>query len=413
MRELALALAVLAIPGSILADGPPDLSLTLRVRQQTVITSAPVVLSLEIRNTSNHEVILPWPEFIDRFITTEIEDRHQGTVTMCHPGLALGAGKFPGGLLKHGESLHVELTTHVVDGQVVPIVLKPGQLKVRCTYDGSRIPAAYECFEGKVSSRVVPVDVRTAAEHFPQLHGRFDFCEQRLLSPNRNVRIDLLARVWNGPLDPESEKLLRYFLHDPDGHIQVAMAFFTLATHDLSISRDELPRNIFGFDQLNKRALDARLKEWRRFLGTQAPTGGMSALALGVFGDKGDFPALRTQTEHANIFLRFCAAVALIHLGDETFGEAALRRISLRGLGDGYVLKAYLILHRRGDRDAVPGLVKRIVSLRHKQIAPDASVLKLLAAMTGEWHDDAVGWGRWLERRNATSVNAARKGSVR
>ncbi|MBT3374009.1 MAG: hypothetical protein HN742_28055 [Lentisphaerae bacterium] len=111
-----------------------------------------ITLKLKITNVSPEPVDLPWPRFIDQFITS-VQRASDGTVTrVAHTGLALGHGKYPGGLLQPSESMSVDLT-HVFDA--------PGVHRVKCELRTTREACPWWSFwEGCVDTEELRVAVR-------------------------------------------------------------------------------------------------------------------------------------------------------------------------------------------------------------------------------------------------------------
>lgn len=82
-----------------LAEGRPEarhsdhlLELILKPPATTALVGQPTVLPLHIRNVSSASVNLPWPMFIDQFITSELRAPDGGVEKVNHDqGLALAA----------------------------------------------------------------------------------------------------------------------------------------------------------------------------------------------------------------------------------------------------------------------------------------------------------------------------------
>ena len=135
------------------AHSGPILELTLSV-PPPVVAGQPSRMILKIKNVSTTSVNLPWPRFIDQFVTSEIKDADGTTRTVKHQGGALGHGRYPGGDLKPGATSTVELSL------TFP---RTGVTEVRCILEPSRKATPWWSFwEGRVESNTVKVDVSAA-----------------------------------------------------------------------------------------------------------------------------------------------------------------------------------------------------------------------------------------------------------
>ncbi|MEQ1936308.1 MAG: hypothetical protein ABL962_20830, partial [Fimbriimonadaceae bacterium] len=111
MKALLLASALLTSTASASSMSP---LLALRVEMSTgaVVAGAEAPLKVFILNTTEAPIDLPWPKWIDGYITTDssLVNGKRAPASIKHKGLALGHGKYPGGSLLPGKEMAVDLT---------------------------------------------------------------------------------------------------------------------------------------------------------------------------------------------------------------------------------------------------------------------------------------------------------------
>jgi hypothetical protein len=127
------------------------LRMNLRQPSRPAPPEETVILRLQIRNVSSAPVDLPWPKFIDQFITSEIQSPDGAANRVKHTGLALGHGRYPGGDLHPPEVMIVELP-HTFPA--------PGRYTVKCILEPTREGCPWWSFwEGRVESNRISVEI--------------------------------------------------------------------------------------------------------------------------------------------------------------------------------------------------------------------------------------------------------------
>ncbi len=113
----------------------------------------PVMLTLELTNVSAAPVNLPWPGYVDGFVTSQIRAADGAVTTIEHPGGALGHGEYPGGDLAADESITLQLE-HVFAAV--------GDVTVVCVLDTTVVAGSniWGLWEGRAESPAVTVRVR-------------------------------------------------------------------------------------------------------------------------------------------------------------------------------------------------------------------------------------------------------------
>ena len=117
-----------------------------------VVAGQPVLLTLKLTNVSSLPINLPWPKFIDQFITSTVTSS-DGTVSeITHPGGSLGHGKYPGGDVRIGAVISV-LLSHTFHSQ--------GRFQVKCTLDTSPLHGhnIWDVWEGRAESNTITIMV--------------------------------------------------------------------------------------------------------------------------------------------------------------------------------------------------------------------------------------------------------------
>jgi hypothetical protein len=297
-----------------------------------------------------------------------------------------------------------------------PLVLVATSLLVSCDHRPTPPPSSPDA---GVAQPCTPVTVPTAdavpaipppvvppAGAIPGACGQrisLPFAEQKLRSPNARVRHDL---VWR--LDPyETEPYLRALLADPEPTVR-EKAFEHLASNGFAVDRKEVPRGLKGLDPADPAGLQRRLEDLRSAvraapLQSSDAIPGHAAVLVGVFGDASDLQSLMNLTGHANVFVRFSAANALLALGAPEPAKATLRRIAdVPTAPDNlfYKRNALSVLSRLKDSGATAQLIDFLSELEPSAELNARShyvtLLSVLAAVHCVWHDDAAGWRQWL-----------------
>ena len=128
----------------------PVLEATLE-HPRKAVAGTDLTVALRLENVSSHPVNLPWPKYIDQFVTSEVTAPDGKLQKVKHSGLALGHGKYPGGDLKPGEALTVQVPHKFAEG---------GRYQVKCVLETSRKGTPWWNFwEGRVESNPVTIIV--------------------------------------------------------------------------------------------------------------------------------------------------------------------------------------------------------------------------------------------------------------
>lgn len=118
-----------------------------------VVADQPVFLTFKLVNVSSSTINLPWPRFIDQFITSEIKSPEGAAWRIKHPGGSLGHGRYPGGDIKPGAVFNINLL------HTFP---RHGHYEVKCILDTSSLSGhnIWNIWEGRVESNTITVKVR-------------------------------------------------------------------------------------------------------------------------------------------------------------------------------------------------------------------------------------------------------------
>jgi hypothetical protein len=161
---LVILLVLLGAVSRTAAEGESDsdekdkaiLSVQVVLPDKAIPAQTRVRLPIKIRNISDKDVNLPWPKFIDQFIRTESTAQDKTVLTVQHVGGALGHGKYPGGDVKPGGEITVEVW------HIFPDV---GRHTLRCVLETSRKATPWWSFwEGRVESKPVSVEVKPSKD---------------------------------------------------------------------------------------------------------------------------------------------------------------------------------------------------------------------------------------------------------
>ena len=117
-----------------------------------VVAGQPALLTLKLTNVSSSPINLPWPKFIDQFITSTVTSS-DGTVSeITHHGGSLGHGKYPGGDVRTGAVISIQLS-HTFPRQ--------GRFQVKCTLDTSPLHGhnIWNVWEGRAESNTITIMV--------------------------------------------------------------------------------------------------------------------------------------------------------------------------------------------------------------------------------------------------------------
>lgn len=117
-----------------------------------VVAGQPALLTLKLTNVSSRPINLPWPKFIDQFITSTVTSS-DGTVSeITHRGGSLGHGKYPGGEVRTGAVISIQLA-HTFPRQ--------GRYQVKCTLDTSTLHGhnIWNVWEGRAESNTITIMV--------------------------------------------------------------------------------------------------------------------------------------------------------------------------------------------------------------------------------------------------------------
>lgn len=128
-------------------------TMTVVPPQEPIVTGQIIGLTLKIRNVSTKAVNLPWPGYINQFITTESSEGPDSTVLMIkHKGGSLGHGEYPGGDLAPSAEMTVT---------VWHIFPTSGTYSLKCILEISRRKTLWWSFwEGHVESNTIRIHVK-------------------------------------------------------------------------------------------------------------------------------------------------------------------------------------------------------------------------------------------------------------
>lgn len=105
-----------------------------------------------IRNVSGDPVDILSPKYASQFLTTVSATSDRAVLSVAHSGLMLVQGKYPGGYLKSGDEMKVE---------VWHIFADTGWHTLRCVFEPTRKDAPWFSFwEGRVESKPVSVNAK-------------------------------------------------------------------------------------------------------------------------------------------------------------------------------------------------------------------------------------------------------------
>jgi hypothetical protein len=145
-------------------SGGASRAVELRVAAAREKPNGRLVLTLSITNTGRVPLLLPWPKYIDTFVTTEIVGPDGKKLSVRHPGHSLGHGKCPGANLDPGETWRTRLARMEVPGTTrsEPIAFPaPGAYRLKCLLDTTDNPAPWFSFwKGKSVSPEVAFEAR-------------------------------------------------------------------------------------------------------------------------------------------------------------------------------------------------------------------------------------------------------------
>ncbi len=118
-----------------------------------VVASLPAVLTLELSNSSPEPVNLPWPKWIDQFITSEIKSPDGKVQKIRHSGLSLGHCTYPGGDVAPEEVVTIQLS------QTFPT---EGRYEIKCILDTTGLKGhnMWGIWEGCVESNRITLNVQ-------------------------------------------------------------------------------------------------------------------------------------------------------------------------------------------------------------------------------------------------------------
>jgi len=116
------------------------------------IANARVEFQVKIKNVSTKAINLPWPKFINQFMSTESTTQGEGVLSIKHSGGALGHGRYPGGDLKPGDELTVKLW-HVFPGG--------GRYMFKCILDTTVLKGynMWNVWEGRAESKSITIEI--------------------------------------------------------------------------------------------------------------------------------------------------------------------------------------------------------------------------------------------------------------
>lgn len=205
---------------------------------------------------------------------------------------------------------------------------------------------------GPAMGRVEANSLSYRAEDFPVLRESLHGFDEALRSPENGLRYHLQWVVARLLPHPEAERLLRCMLKDPARPVgeQAAQA---LVAWGFPLPAGERPLHFGDLDAVPPEALEDRLCAVRdRLDKPQDPktdrggaANGEWAVALGLYGGAEDLPRVRRLAAHENVYVRFCAAKALLYLADAAGGRAALASV-VAGGDPYYIAHARFLLER-------------------------------------------------------------------
>ncbi len=130
------------------------LSIHVVLPEEPVTAEIRVGLAVKIRNVSDKPINLPWPKFINQFISTGSTAQNKTVLTVRHVGLALGHGKYPGGDLKPGGEMTVEVWHIFPDA---------GWYTFKCVLDTTGLERhnIWDIWESRVESKPISVKAKS------------------------------------------------------------------------------------------------------------------------------------------------------------------------------------------------------------------------------------------------------------
>ena len=242
------------------------------------------------------------------------------------------------------------------------------------------------------------------------LGERVPHFDERMASKSEDVRLRAITQLtYFVPRDRGYPIFFYSLLTDPSPRVRW-QARSRLGEHGVDAALEErtLPFEVplAGLLDPNDSASLERMRGLAE--GGEGATAGWAIKALGLIGDAPSAPLAAALVDHANVFVRFCAATALTRLDAREEGMKELRALADADTGrDHYRALAAERLWRLGDKSRADVLLE--LADPEPQSAYDAGAL--LEDLTGEFFLTAEAWRAWWDgegrRRHGVTLPGA------
>ncbi|MDP6353773.1 MAG: hypothetical protein QF473_01635 [Planctomycetota bacterium] len=175
------------------------------------------------------------------------------------------------------------------------------------------------------------------ASDFPRTAARTEFFEERINAPDWRIRYRTLTEVgyfYSSP-DEEYVSFLKRMANDPSPEVCGA-AIKKLYDMWVPLKSEDLPRKFSGYHQrqLIDKADPGLLHQLQQASKSPGASAGYAAYVMGLLKNRNAIPHLRQLTDHANVFVRYAAARALVECGDRETALATFDHMSQLENGD-------------------------------------------------------------------------------
>jgi HEAT repeat protein len=244
---------------------------------------------------------------------------------------------------------------------------------------------------------------KTWSMRFPAIAQRIPHLDRRLAAEDVEIRQRALTMLITGrPRDSAAyPPFLRALLKDPSSEIR-GLAMHLLWEHQVFVPRDELPASfhvaahfIGEFRWQDPQQLE-RIRAMARTLDAEA---GWAIRALALVHDKETLGLARAQVKSNNVFVRHCAAMALVQLGRKQEGIDLLHRITdAQDDETGYYrCRAAEDLFRLGERKAIEVLFD-VMERKIRKDYMDDIPRDILEDLTGQYFLTAAEGRAWWKK---------------
>lgn len=245
----------------------------------------------------------------------------------------------------------------------------------------------------------VPPDISNYVRHY----------NERISSPLPEMRMGVLKELTyfhqrDSRLYPP---FFRQLLSDPSPKIRWE-ALARLDDHGITVSESNLPQSIeVPLVGLLDRTNSDSLAYFRTQATNTCPGGGWAIMALGLIGDKEAGNLAESLLESEDVFVRYSAAVALIHSGKIDLGKQVLRQITraTQDTSGFYRVAAAERLWRLGDKQ----YIETIFTVFKTRSAYADGPIDVLADLTGEYFVTEEEWSEWWAKEGKAKYADARQ----